>query len=89
MTKTALLLLLALNACAGAEPLYRPVTVEMPVPCPATLPPLPAEHFPSLQPGDSLFIKTRALLADYEHLKAFVLTVREARNRCVLPPTNP
>ncbi|MCP1647008.1 hypothetical protein [Pseudomonas nitroreducens] len=83
--KWLLVLVVALAGCAGqAEPEPRTVRVEVPVPVPCLAPAVevPTWATASLQKGDSLQIKVRALLAELEQRKGYEVQLRAAVQAC-------
>ncbi|MBD9675511.1 hypothetical protein IB274_02310 [Pseudomonas sp. PDM18] len=83
--KWLLVLVVALAGCAGqAEPEPRTVRVEVPVvvPCRAPAVEVPSWATASLQKGDSLQTKVRALLAELEQRKGYELQLVAAVQAC-------
>lgn len=83
--KWLLVLVVALAGCAGqVEPEPRTVRVEVPVavPCRAPAVDVPAWATVSLQKGDSLQTKVRALLAELEQRKGYEVQLRAAVQAC-------
>lgn len=83
--KWLLVLVVALAGCAGqAEPEPRTVRVEVPVavPCRAPEVEVPTWATASLQKGDSLQTKVRALLAELEQRKGYEVQLRAAVQAC-------
>ncbi|WP_370601208.1 hypothetical protein [Pseudomonas nitroreducens] len=75
----------ALAGCAGqVEPEPRTVRVEVPVavPCRAPAVDIPTWATASLQKGDSLQTKVRALLAELEQRKGYEVQLRAAVGAC-------
>ena len=83
--KWLLVLVVALAGCAGqVEPEPRTVRVEVPVavPCRAPAVEVPAWATASLQKGDSLQTKVRALLAELEQRKGYEVQLLAALRAC-------
>lgn len=83
--KWLLVLVIALAGCAGqVEPEPRTVRVEVPVavPCRAPAVNVPAWATASLQKGDSLEVKVRALLAELEQRKGYEVQLFAAAQAC-------
>lgn len=83
--KWLLVLMIALAGCAGqVEPEPRTVRVEVPVavPCRAPAVEVPTWATASLQKGDSLQTKVRALLAELEQRKGYEVQLRAAVQSC-------
>ena len=83
--KWLLVLLVALAGCAGqVEPEPRAVRVEVPmaVPCRAPVVEVPTWATASLQKGDSLQTKVRALLAELEQRKGYEALLKAAIDSC-------
>ena len=83
--KWLLVLVVALAGCAGqVEPEPRTVRVEVPVavPCRAPAVEVPTWATASLQKGDSLQTKVRALLAELEQRKGYQTQLVAALNAC-------
>lgn len=83
--KWLLVLVVALAGCAGqAEPEPRTVRVEVPVavPCRAPAVEVPSWATASLQKGDSLQTKVRALLAELEQRKGYEVQLLAAVQSC-------
>ena len=83
--KWLLVLVVALAGCAGqVEPEPRTVRVEVPVlvPCRAPAVAVPTWATASLQKGDSLQTKVRALLAELEQRKGYEAQLRAAVDAC-------
>lgn len=77
--------LVALAGCAGqVEPEPRTVRAEVPVlvPCRAPAVEVPTWATASLQKGDSLQTKVRALLAELEQRKGYEVQLRAAVDAC-------
>ncbi|MDF3842722.1 hypothetical protein P3W55_13480 [Pseudomonas citronellolis] len=77
--------LVALAGCAGqVEPELRTVRVEVPVAVPCRAPAVqePTWATASLQKGDSLQTKVRALLAELEQRKGYEAQLRAAVMAC-------
>lgn len=80
-----LVLVVALAGCAGqVEPEPRTVRVEVPVAVPCRTPAVevPTWATASLQKGDSLQTKVRALLAELEQRKGYELQLLAAGGAC-------
>lgn len=83
--KWLLVLVVALAGCVGqVEPEPRTVRVEVPVavPCRAPAVEVPTWATASLQKGDSLQTKVRALLAELEQRKGYEVQLLAALNAC-------
>ncbi len=83
--KWLLVLVVALAGCAGqVEPEPRTVRIEVPVavPCRAPAVEVPNWATASLQKGDSLQTKVRALLAELEQRKGYEVQLLAALNAC-------
>lgn len=83
--KWLLVLMIALAGCAGqVEPEPRTVRVEVPVAVPCLVPAVevPAWATASLQKGDSLQTKVRALLAELEQRKGYEVQLLAAVRSC-------
>ncbi|WP_236225394.1 hypothetical protein [Pseudomonas pseudonitroreducens] len=83
--KWLLVLVAALAGCAGqAEPEPHTVRVEVPVavPCRAPAVEVPTWATASLQKGDSLQTKVRALLAELEQRKGYEVQLRAGLESC-------
>lgn len=83
--KWLLVLVVALAGCAGqVEPEPRTVRVEVPVavPCRAPAVEVPTWATASLQKGDSLQTKVRALLAELEQRKGYEVGLMAALAAC-------
>lgn len=83
--KWLLVLLVALAGCAGqVAPESRTVRVEVPVevPCRAPAVDVPAWATASIQKGDSLQTKVRALLAELEQRKGYEVQLNAALESC-------
>ena len=83
--KWLLVLVVALAGCAGqVEPEPRTVRVEVPVavPCRAPAVEVPTWATASLQKGDSLQAKVRALLAELEQRKGYEVQLVAAVQAC-------
>lgn len=83
--KWLLVLAVALAGCAGqVEPEPRTVRVEVPmlVPCRAPAVEVPTWATASLQKGDNLQTKVRALLAELEQRKGYEVQLRAAVDAC-------
>ncbi|TLP71332.1 hypothetical protein FEA48_21150 [Pseudomonas nitroreducens] len=83
--KWLLVLVVALAGCAGqVKPEPRTVRVEVPVavPCRAPAVEVPTWATASLQKGDSLQTKVRALLAELEQRKGYELQLVAAVKAC-------
>jgi len=83
--KWLLVLVVALAGCAGqVEPEPRTVRVEVPVavPCRAPEVVVPTWATGSLQKGDSLQTKVRALLAELEQRKGYEVQLVAALRSC-------
>ncbi|MFV3334944.1 hypothetical protein ACNFIA_28790 [Pseudomonas sp. NY15437] len=83
--KWLLVLVVALAGCAGqVEPEPRTVRVEVPVlvPCRAPAVEVPIWATASLQKGDSLQTKVRALLAELEQRKGYEVQLLAAMQTC-------
>ncbi|MCJ1879615.1 hypothetical protein [Pseudomonas nitroreducens] len=83
--KWLLVLVFALAGCASqVEPEPRTVRVEVPVsvPCRAPAVEVPTWATASLQKGDSLQIKVRALLAELEQRKGYEMMLSAALVSC-------
>jgi len=83
--KWLLVLVVALAGCAGqVEPEPRTVRVEVPVavPCRAPAVDVPTWATASLQKGDSLQTKVRALLAELEQRKGYEVQLNAAVQAC-------
>lgn len=83
--KWLMVLLVALAGCASqVEPEPRTVRVEVPVavPCRAPAVEVPAWATASLQKGDSLQTKVRALLAELEQRKGYEAQMFAALQAC-------
>ncbi|MCE4073557.1 MULTISPECIES: hypothetical protein [Pseudomonas] len=83
--KWLLVLVAALAGCAGqVAPEQRTVRVEVPVlvPCSAPAVEVPAWATASLQKGDSLQTKVRALLAELEQRKGYEVQLVAAAQAC-------
>ncbi|MFR0690252.1 hypothetical protein ACLUTX_12705 [Enterobacterales bacterium AE_CKDN230030158-1A_HGKHYDSX7] len=83
--KRLLVLVIALAGCAGqVEPEPRTVRVEVPVAVPCRTPTVevPTWATASLQKGDSLQTKVRALLAELEQRKGYELQLVAAVKAC-------
>ncbi|WP_017516579.1 hypothetical protein ACQCLI_05160 [Pseudomonas nitroreducens] len=83
--KWLLVAVVALAGCAGqAEPEPRTVRVEVPVavPCRAPAVEVPTWATASLQKGDSLQTKVRALLAELEQRKGYEVQLVAAVQAC-------
>ena len=83
--KWLLVLVVALAGCAGqVEPEPRTVRVEVPVAVPCRVPAveIPTWATASLQKGDSLQTKVRALLAELEQRKGYEVQLRAAVQAC-------
>ena len=83
--KWLLVLVVALAGCAGqVEPEPRTVRVEVPVAVPCRTPAVevPTWATASLQKGDSLQTKVRALLAELEQRKGYEVQLRAAVQAC-------
>lgn len=80
-----LAMMIALAGCAGqAEPVPRTVRVEVPVAVPCRTPAVevPTWATASLQKGDSLQTKVRAVLAELEQRKGYELQLVAAVKAC-------
>jgi len=83
--KWFLVLAVALAGCAGqVEPEPRTVRVEVPVAVPCRTPAVevPTWATASLQKGDSLQMKVRALLAELEQRKGYEVQLRAGLEAC-------
>lgn len=83
--KWLLVLVVALAGCAGqAEPEPRTVRVEVPVavPCRAPAVEVPSWATASLEKGDSLQTKVRALLAELEQRKGYEVQLVASVRSC-------
>lgn len=83
--KWLLVLVVALAGCAGRlEPEPRTVRVEVPVSVPCRVPAveMPTWATASLQKGDSLQTKVRALLAELEQRKGYEVQLVAAVQAC-------
>ena len=83
--KWLLVLMVALAGCAGqVRPEPRTVRVEVPVSVPCRAPAVeePTWATASLQKGDSLQTKVRALLAELEQRKGYEVQLRAALEAC-------
>ncbi|MFV3415342.1 hypothetical protein ACNFH8_24010 [Pseudomonas sp. NY15436] len=83
--KWLLVLVVALAGCAGQfEPEPRTVRVEVPVAVPCRTPAVevPSWATASLQKGDSLQTKVRALLAELEQRKGYEVQLVAALQAC-------
>lgn len=83
--KWLLVLMIALAGCAGqVEPEPRTVRVEVPVavPCRSPAVEVPTWATASLQKGDSLQTKVRALLAELEQRKGYEVQLSAAVKVC-------
>ena len=84
MRKILLALFLPLTACAAPQPVFKPVTVDMPiaVPCKTVMPPAPASPLQNLTPQAPLFDKTRAALVEIDARKNYEAQLRAALQSC-------
>jgi hypothetical protein len=78
------LFLVLLAGCAAPPPVYKPVTVDMPVvtPCktaPVTPPDFALNH---TTVADNLFIKTRAALVELDQRKAYEAALQAQVTAC-------
>ena len=83
--KWLLVLVVALAGCAGqVEPEPRTVRVEVPVVVPCRVPAMetPSWATASLEKGDSLQTKVRALLAELEQRKGYEVQLRAGLEAC-------
>ena len=81
----ALLGLLFLAACAAPQPIYKPVTVEVPVtvPCvPAAAISHPVWPTSGVKPNDALFTQARAALAELELRNSYEVKLEAAIKAC-------
>jgi hypothetical protein len=78
-----LIFCLLLAGCA-AQPVYKPVTVEVPVPVPCRVPVVlhPVWPFQALPAQAALFEQTRALLAENELRQAYETRLEAALKAC-------
>lgn len=84
MIRPALLLLLALTACAAPDVVKTPVKVSIPVevPCRITPPPAPTLATASITPQSTMFEKARALAASSEMRKGYEAALVAAVKAC-------
>jgi len=76
-------LLMALAGCA-AKPVYRPVTIDVPVPVPCRAPEVARPAWPtqSLSAGSGLLDQVRALLAENELRQGYEARLEAALQAC-------
>lgn len=84
MNKSYFFVLALLTGCATPEPIYKPVTVEVPVvkPCVIERPAAPTSALASVDPHASLFDKTKAMLIELDHRMAYEAWLESALQSC-------
>ena len=85
MRRAALFVLLfLLAACAGQQPVFRPVTVDVPVGVPCKAAPVPKPDFPlsHVAVTGSLFEKVKAALVELDRRKAYEARLKARLSAC-------
>ncbi len=78
-----LLLLAACETAPTISTVTQRVEVPVAVACKATVPTAPELNFPKLQPGQDIYDKTRALLADRKLSEGYETELRTALQSCL------
>jgi hypothetical protein len=79
-----LVILVLLSDCAAPQPVFRPITLGIPVATPCRIAPvkLPDFAFAHAVPTDDAFSKTKAALIELEQRKAFEAELLSQIDQC-------